>query len=212
VSAPFLIGLTGGIGSGKSTVAAELAELGAEIVSGDELGRRALEGSPDFLAQIRSRFGNDVFDSDGKLVRRKLGDKVFGDAEKVLWLTRASFPGIHAFWLEAVERSQREVVVFDAALIFEWGIEKEFDLLVVVQSALEDVVSRSLEAARLSRREVEARLTSQIPPATKAERADVVLVNDGSLDEFRQKIREFWATRVVPELNNRREKAHGSSC
>ncbi|HEY3294567.1 MAG TPA: dephospho-CoA kinase [bacterium] len=210
MKAPFLIGLTGGIGSGKSTVASQLQSLGAEVVSGDELGRQALETTPALLAEIRVRFGDDVFDQDGTLRRRMLGDKVFANPEHAHWLTHRTFPIIHRLWREAVARSAADVVVLDAALIFEWDIAEEFDLLLIVLADRNLVAHRMQAGGRLSAPEIEARLALQIPPQDKARRADVVLVNDGSLDEFLEKVREFWTKRVLPELEQRRERVNGS--
>ncbi len=212
MNAPYLIGLTGGIGSGKSTVADELAKLGAEVVSGDQLGRKALENSPELLAQIRARFGGEVFDAKGNLLRRVLGDKVFADPDSSLWLTHLTFPAIHRLWREAAAHSTKPVVVLDAALIFEWGIESEFDVLLVVQAAKELVESRMVSGGRFTLQEIEARTTAQISPEIKAQKADVVLVNNGSLPEFQEKIRAFWTIRVMPELQHRRVRKNGSFC
>jgi dephospho-CoA kinase len=201
---PFRIGLTGGIGSGKSTVAGELALLGTEIVSGDELGRQTLEQSPELLKKIRDRFGDGVFDSQGVLIRRALGKRVFADRVDVQWLTDATFAGIHSRWLAAVEHTASAVIVFDAALIFEWGIEKDFDLLLVVTAPAEKVQTRLEASGRLSAAEAQSRLAGQIPPESKAAAADVVLHNDGSLDTLRTQVQQIWKNTIEPELSRRR--------
>jgi dephospho-CoA kinase len=92
------IGLTGGIGSGKSTAAKYFAQYGAEVVLGDELGRKAVETRKDIQSAIRKRFGEEVFQSSGELDRAKLGELVFSDSESVRWLTALTFPYIHAAW------------------------------------------------------------------------------------------------------------------
>jgi len=182
------------------------------VISGDELGKQVLENSPELLAQIRARFGDDVFDKNGTLRRRALGEKVFADSETVRWLTRLTFPLIYKLWRDAVAHASYEVIVFDAALLFEWGIEREFDLLLIVQADREHVLSRMQVSGRLSLEEIEARLAAQIAPDIKARKADVLLENNDSRDEFRDKIREFWTARVVPELQHRREQVNGSLC
>jgi dephospho-CoA kinase len=212
VSTPYLIGLTGGIGSGKSTVASYLEALGAEIISGDDLGKIVLEGSPELLAKIRERFGDDVFDDDGQLLRRALGERVFANSDNALWLTHLTFPGIHRLLRERTLKSVKDVVVFDAALIFEWGIQQEFDLLLIVQAARDRVVQRLAAGGRLSAGDIEARLASQISPDVKAQSADAVLTNDGSLKEIQRKVDEIWTTRVLPELQRRRMRENGSFC
>jgi dephospho-CoA kinase len=204
VSRPYLIGLTGGIGSGKSTAAAELAALGAEVISGDELGRQVLESSRPLLAEIRFRFGADVFNANGTLNRRILGDRVFGGTDDTRWLTQKTFPGIHQIWTQAVARSARAVIVLDAALIFEWGIESEFNVVVIVEASRQNILQRMTSSGRLTAAEIEARLSAQIPPEVKAQKADVVLANDGSPEEFREKVHEFWKAHVEPELQQRR--------
>ncbi len=205
---PFRIGLTGGIGVGKSTVAAELQALGAEIVSGDELGRQTLEESPALLELIRERFGDSVFAPDGALLRRKLGEVVFARPEDARWLTQLTFPGIHARWQRAVAAARGPVIVLDAALIFEWGIEGEFDLVVIVRADADTVARRMLANGRLSPSEAAARLAAQLPPDVKAARAHVVLDNQGSLPAFQETIRRFWQLQIEPELLRRREQGN----
>ena len=211
MSTPFFIGLTGGIGSGKTTAAQELARLDAQVVSGDELGRIALESSPQLLSQIKARFGKDVFEPNGTLLRRALGQRVFADPRDADWLTRLTFPSIYRLWREAASSSRNDVVVFDAALIFEWGIEDEFDLMLSITASPQEVRDRTISGGRFSLEEVEARIASQIPIQTKIARADVALSNDGTPEELRQKIREFWAERVQPELQHRRAGIDDSS-
>jgi dephospho-CoA kinase len=208
---PLLIGLTGGIATGKSTIAAELERLGAEVISGDALGKDVVENSKELLAGIRARFGADVFDPGGALQRRVLGAKVFASPAHVKWLVDATFPEIHRLWNMAVEGTNKDVLVFDAALILEWGIEKEFDLLVVASAPRDAVIRRMISSGRLTESEVEARLASQISPEQKAQRADVVLVNDGTTEQLVKKTREFWMSRVKPELDRRRDLRHDRS-
>jgi len=200
-----LIGLTGGVGVGKSTAARVLAELGAEVVSGDELGRRVLEGSPEMLAEVRARFGDDVFEPDGTLRRRALGERVFAGREHAHWLTERTFAGIHRLWREAVARSLREVVVFDAALIFEWRIEREFDLLLTVTALREHVRLRLSREGRLTLGEIESRLAAQTSPSDKARQSHIQITNDGTIEELESAIRTVWHARVAPELQKRRE-------
>jgi dephospho-CoA kinase len=207
---PIRIGLTGGVGMGKSSVAAALAEHGAQIVSGDELGRVALEQSPELLAAIRERFGDEVFSSDGTLQRRELGKRVFSSPEHVHWLTALTFPRIHWLWMEAVEQSARDVIVLDAAMIVEWGMEKEFDLLVVVMAPKNLVRERLMHAGRLTEEEAAARQEQQVAPAAKAAIADRVINNNGTLSELRRQLERFWQEMVTPELETRRKQRNAA--
>jgi dephospho-CoA kinase len=196
---PLLVALTGSIGVGKSTVAKFLAEHGAEIVSGDELGRHALEGSPENRAAVRERFGADVFNTDGALRRRELGQRVFASSDDAAWLTRLTFPVIHERWQDAVRRATSRVVVFDAALIFEWGIENEFEIVIVVAAARAAVVHR-LDEQHLSPAESDARRHAQLDEAAKCARADIVVQNDGTLSDLRARIDQIWQTIIEPRL------------
>jgi dephospho-CoA kinase len=205
---PLLIGLTGGPGTGKSTVASMLAELGAEIISGDELGRHALEESPELLARVRVRFGSSVFHEDDTLDRRALGIRVFADPVHARWLTGLTFPSIYAAWLDAVSHCTKPVIVLDAALIFEWGISSDFDLLVVVTSDRSLVSGRLSAGNRLTPSEAEARLASQMPPEIKASRSHVTLDNSGPVSDLQESVRNFWNRYVQPELRKRSSSQH----
>jgi dephospho-CoA kinase len=206
---PFLIGLTGGIGVGKSSVAFLLERRGAQVVSGDELGRQALEESPQLLASVRERFGDDVFGSDGSLLRRKLGERVFASPKHVRWLTAQTFPRIYQLWREAIQHATAEVVVFDAALIIEWGIERDFDCLIVVTASPEIVRRRLRENGRLSDDELRARQTGQTDPAVRLAVADVVFTNDGSPESLEAQVNGFWSEQIVPRIQRRKEQHDG---
>jgi dephospho-CoA kinase len=201
--ARLLIGLTGGVGAGKSTAARVLAEMGADVVSGDELGRRVLEGSPALLAEVRGRFGESVFESDGTLRRRTLGERVFADPANARWLTERTFEGIHRLWREEVACSTRQVVVFDAALIFEWRIEGEFDLLLVVTASRDQVRRRLARVGRLTPAEIELRLAAQLPPSDKARKAHIQIANDGTIEDLELAVRNVWRDRIEPELQKK---------
>jgi len=208
---PYLIGLTGGIGSGKSTVAAEFENLGAEIVVGDELGKRVLEESTQLIARIRDRFGDSVFNEDGSLNRRSLGQALFASPEDVRWLTDLTFPGIYKLWRDAVRLSQKSVMVFDAALIFEWGIEQDFDLVLLVTSDVEEIRQRMKESGRLSESELDARLAAQMPLNDKIAKADLIIGNDGTIEDLRQFVRNLWREKIEPESVKWRKERNDSS-
>ena len=206
---PLLIGLTGGVGVGKSSVAALLKEFGAHVVSGDELGRQALEHSPEALAAVREHYGAAVFSPDRSLLRRELGKRVFSSPAETRWLTGLTFPGIHELWEREVERSASEVIVFDASLIFEWGIENEFDILVVVAADEATARNRMAAGGRLTVGEAAERQAVQADAKRKLKSADVVIENNGSLQLLRQDVQSFWNHTVIPELERRKVKQHG---
>jgi len=188
---PFTVGLTGGIGSGKSTVAGILKELGAELQVGDELGREALDQVRGLRQRIIERFGDDLIDAVGAIDRRALADRVFANLDHVRWLTDQTHPYIHARWREAVARTQATVIVFDAALIFEWEIESEFDRIVVVH-APEEIVIERCGGGRFTPEELTSRLRAQVPIERKLAKADVVIDNSGNLDQLRSRVVAIW--------------------
>jgi dephospho-CoA kinase len=197
------IGLTGGIGSGKSTVARIFESLGADVVSGDELGRIALESDQDLKQTIRQRFGESVFDEYGLVNRKELGRRVFQKREDAEWLTKATFHAIFRLWNEAVVKSDKRVIVFDAALIFEWGIERNFDMLAVVSAPSDKIIERS---ERFSTEELQQRLAAQIPPDVKRSQASVVIENSASLSELEARVKQIWNEYIVPRLESQKNK------
>jgi dephospho-CoA kinase len=186
------IGLTGGIGSGKSTVAKCFAQCGAEVVVGDELGRQAVETQKDIQIALRDRFGDQVFQSSGVLNRAKLGERVFSDPGHVQWLTALTFPFIHAAWIASVAACRAPMIVFDAALIFEWDIQNEFDRIVVVTASPELIAARAV-SGRFSSQIIEQRLKSQIPIECKVQGADHIIDNSGSINDLENHVQALCA-------------------
>ena len=179
-----VVGLTGSIGTGKSTVAAMLAARGAWVVDADRIGHALQEPGPACHRQIAEAFGAEILEPDGRIDRRRLGARVFADPEARRRLEAIMHPAI---W-EACEREVRRAEaagapfsVVDAALILEAGQRHRFDVIVVV-AAPEEVQMQRLAAERgLSEAEVRQRLQSQWSPALKAAHADVVIDNGGDL-------------------------------
>lgn len=201
---PYLIGLTGGIGSGKSSVAAIFAQLGCEVVSGDELGRRVLEESRELTEKIRARYGEQVFLPGDKLNRKELGKLIFQSQEDVRWLTQLTFPGIYSFWKETILHTKHAVALFDAALIYEWKIESEFDLMIAVVADHDIVLARALASGKFSKAEIETRLSKQLDYQEKIKLAHVVLVNNSTFANLQHSVNDLWKTIIEPELKNRR--------
>jgi dephospho-CoA kinase len=193
-----IVAVTGGIGSGKSEFCKTLAELGAGVVVGDELGRRALETNSDLLPAIREHFGDGVFDTEGRLIRKALGDIVFSHPEAKKWLDTRIFPEIYRLlWEDVLElRQKHDHVVVDAAMVYEWGIENDFDMIVVVTAPFERIRENLSWRDGFDENQILYRIQSQIPPEEKAKRADVVVQNDGTLDDLHLKAREFWTIYV----------------
>ena len=190
-----VVGLTGGIGAGKSTFAALLAERGAQIIDADLIGRDAiLPGRPAWHSVV-AQFGEEIIVPGTMDVdRRRLADIVFADRRKLAALNAIVHPVIFKKVAEEVEllAGTDEVVIIDAALIVEAGVEKDVDVLVVVVSREELRIERLVTGRGMSRREVGARIRSQVSDADLIARADIVVTNDGSLEDLVKEADRVW--------------------
>lgn len=195
-------GLTGGIGSGKSTFAAMLAERGAEVIDADGLGRAALHPGEPAWHSVVDQFGDEILAPGGMEVDRKhLARIVFGDQGKLAALNAIVHPvimGRIADTLEALQGTD-EIVVLDAALIVELGLDAHLDVMIVVAADPERRRKWLTETRGMSLEDVEGRMRSQMQAEILLSRADLVVKNDGSLADL-----EREADRVWKELDSRR--------
>lgn len=185
-----VIAIVGGIGSGKSVVASAFALHGGRVIQADELGHEALM-QPDIRDQVRRRWGPEVFDDQGAVIRRKLGRIVFSAPAEREALESVVYPYIARRLEEEKRRAQADpsvrFIVLDAAVILEAGWTHGLDRLVFVEAPwslrLSRVQSRGWDETELARREA-----SQMPLAEKKRRADAVIANDGGLDDVRAQV------------------------
>jgi dephospho-CoA kinase len=193
-----LVGLTGGLGAGKSTVARLLAERGAVVVDADELARSALDpGTPGF-EQVCDLFGRDILDAEGRIDRRELAARVFGDEAKRRALESITHPEVFRLLADKVEsyRGSEAVVVFDAPLIIETGFHEGVDVLVVVTAPQDAQVERVMRERGMSEDEARARIGAQVEGARREELADVVIRNGGDLEDLRSRVDDLWGELV----------------
>ncbi|MEA4898731.1 dephospho-CoA kinase [Bacillota bacterium Meth-B3] len=196
------LGLTGGVGCGKSTAAAHLKALGAHVVDADEIARALTAEDGEALDAIRARFGDAVFGPDGALDRRALGDRVFADVGERRALEAILHPAIQRKMLSEIDEADREgasVVVLDVPLLFETGFDALCDEVWVVTASREQQALRVMARDRLTRAEAEARILSQMPLAEKEARADRVISTGRPIDEVRAELK-----RLYRELTRRR--------
>ena len=189
-----IIGLTGGIGSGKSTVSAMLQELGATVVDADEGARAVVEPGQPALEEIRERFGGDVFGADGALDRDRLADVVFADDRARQDLNDITHPRVRAWMAERMQAAAvagAAAVVLDIPLLFESELTAGLEDIVVVWCPVETQVARAVSRG-LREEDVRARLAAQMPLDLKRERATAVIDNSGSPDETRAQVEAFW--------------------
>jgi dephospho-CoA kinase len=204
-----VIGLTGGIGSGKSTVASFLAGLGATVIDVDRVWHEALGADSELRQQIVDAFGSEILTPDGEIDRRKLGRIVFGNDEALAWLNGIMSPWMYKTVRDRLEDYRRwgvRVVVLELPLLVEVplslksgqpSLSDEVDEVWVVV-APEAVVLRRLESkSGLSQAEVLARIRSQLPSEEKVKQADVVIDTDCGLDELEARVKEAWRERAL---------------
>jgi dephospho-CoA kinase len=188
----YLIGLTGNIGSGKSTVGAQLGELGAFVVDADLVYRELIEpGQPAFSAVVEL-FGQDVVGLDGRIDRRALGAIVFRDGNALRRLEQATHPLVLARIDEILAREQPRVAVHEAIKLIESGGADRCDELWVVTAPREQQVARLVASRGLTPDDAALRVDAQPPQAEKAARADVVIANEGDLTALRSRVAREW--------------------
>lgn len=196
------IGLTGGIGAGKSTVAALLAEHGAVVTSADDVSRDVVNPGSDGLAAVVAEFGDEILTSDGSLDRRALGRVVFSDELRLARLEEILLPLIAAeAWARMETVPAGQVAVYDVPLLVEGQMQDLFDLVVVVEADLELRLERLAERG-MERDEALARIASQATDEQRRAVADVVLTNSGAIDELKAEVDRLWSTRIMePEAS-----------
>jgi dephospho-CoA kinase len=190
-----LVGLTGGIGSGKSTVARMLEERGAVVFDADVLAREAVEpGTPGHDA-VLDRFGANVLAPGGELDREALASIVFADPAARRDLEAIVHPEVRRLLAEGCEvhRDSARVVVFSAPLLVETGMHTAFEMLVVVSAPVDTQVERLLRDRGMSEEQVRARIAAQAPLEEKAAVADVIVDNDGTVEDLSGQVDRLWA-------------------
>lgn len=187
-----IVGLTGGIACGKSTVARLLQARGAAIVDADRIARDVVAPGTPGLAALANAFGAEIIKEDGTLDRPRLGARVFADATERARLNAIMGPLIADESARRLAAAQAPVVVYDAALIVEWGLADRFRPLVVVTAPPEVQRSRLMARDGLSAAAADARIASQIPVADKARLADHVIDNGGDSESLAEQVEALW--------------------
>ena len=189
-----MIGLTGGIGAGKSAVAARLAELGATVIDSDRLAREVVEPGTEGLAQVVEAFGPEILDADGALDRAALARRVFGDDEARKRLEGIVHPLVRDRAAELTAAAPPDaVIVNDVPLLVEAGLARLYDKVVVVLANEETRLARLTRQRGMSIEDARARIAAQATDEQRRAVADVVIVNDGTLDELVEQVDAVWA-------------------
>ena len=194
-----VIGLTGGIGSGKSEVSRMLKELGATVIDADRVGHEAYRPYTESWKDLVDEFGRDILLPNGEIDRKKLGARVFSSPQELARLNAIVHPRMYTMMeerLEALRRQGTEVVVMEAAVLIEAGWTPLVDE-VWVTTAPEDVaVQRIRQRNGMPGEEVRQRIRSQLSSEERAKQAAVVIENSGGMEELRERVREAWSSRI----------------
>jgi dephospho-CoA kinase len=188
-----LVGLTGGIGSGKSTVARMLVDMGAVVIDADVLARKAIDPGTTGRGRVAETFP-DVVDASGDIDREALGARVFADDQARRTLESIVWPEVFRLMNEELDRYRQgdRIVVFDAPLIVEAGAREGFDVLVVVSASEDQQVDRLLRDRTMTEASARERIAAQLPLHEKEALADIVIRNDGSIDDLRPQVERLW--------------------
>ncbi len=175
---PLIVGITGGIGSGKTTAAKIFESLGIPIYIADEKARTLTAENPEILSYIRETYGDGVFDENGALLRKKLGEKVFGDKEKLKALNEVIHPIVNRDFKEWTAQQDAPYVLKEAAVLFESGNYTNCDYVILVVAPKEIRINRVMKRSGLSREDIEARMHHQWSDDDKLALSDFVIHND----------------------------------
>ncbi|KAA1186307.1 dephospho-CoA kinase [Paenibacillus sp. B2(2019)] len=191
-----IIGLTGGIASGKSTVSALLVSKGARLVDADVIAREVMLPGHEVLAAAVKQFGSEILSSDGTLNRGKLGDIVFQDPAALQALNNLTHPAIRREIKERMnsmeEEDPKKLTIVDIPLLFESGLENMFHEILVVYVPREVQIARLMERNGLSLEQAEARLNAQMDIEAKRNKADYIIDNSGELAHTEQQVAVLW--------------------
>lgn len=187
-----IVGLTGGIASGKSTVSNLFRKYGIEIVDADKVAKEVSE-KKESIEKISNIFGKDILDSDGKIIREKLREKAFKNRELLQELNKIIHPQVMEYFKrKKEENSKDEILIFDIPLLYETKMEYLCDKIIVVgvdvQKQIRRVVARDGSSEELAKKII----FNQMPLDEKIKKADIVIMNDGTLDELEAKVMKIY--------------------
>ena len=190
------VGLTGGIASGKSTVAQMFVELGAHLIDFDKLAHEVQEPGKKAWQEIIKFFGDSIINRDDTINRNKLAQIVFTDKNKLTVLNNIVHPIVFKLWLERLDKIKRQeeqaIVLSDVPLLFEGKMQDLFDLTMLILISPEEQINRLIARNGLSRDEAQLRLNNQMSITEKIGLADIVIENQGDVSQTQKKVVEIW--------------------
>lgn len=188
-----VIGITGNTGSGKTLIAGFFEEWGGFVISVDRFGWEVLENS-NIKERLKEAFGDRIIRGE-RVDRKSLGEIVFKDKEKLQQLNKIVHPVLLKMLKEVIDKSDKDIITVDAALIFEWGIEDWFDYIVLIDSKPSIIGSR-LKRLGVSEEIIKGRIKSQMDLKKARKKADFIIENNGSVEDVRKEARNVWERMV----------------
>ena len=188
----YLVGLTGGIASGKSYVASLLGELGASTVDADQVAREVVVPGSTGLVQVVGAFGFEILSPSGELDRAKLGEIVFADPEKRIELENILHPLIKARTTQLISDQPSEIVVYAVPLLVEANVDYPFDTIITVEAGVENQVSRLMTSRQMSESDARARIEAQTTSPERVARANFVIDSSGPKEQTKLQVVEVW--------------------
>jgi dephospho-CoA kinase len=190
------VGLTGGLGCGKTFVGEALVDLGCHLIQADELGHQVLLPTGEAYVDVVREFGQGILNADGTIDRKRLAAEVFGKPERLETLNRLVHPHVfrreHELMEQLAQSDPRGIVVVEAAILIETGTYRNYDRLILVECEEEQQIERSLKRDHTDRNEVLARLSRQMPLAEKRKFAHYVIDTSGSKEQTLRRLREVY--------------------
>ncbi|MBI4303906.1 MAG: dephospho-CoA kinase [Chloroflexi bacterium] len=190
-----VIGLTGGIGSGKSTVSHYLQELGAIVIDADKVGHEAFKPDTEAWCEVVATFGKEILKPGGEIDRQKLGKIVFGEPKALVRLNQIMHPKMYRMMQEQIDECRRQgvgVVVIEAAILIEAGWTSLVDEVWVTVAPESAVIERVEKQRGQEKEQTLARIRAQLSNEERIKHADVVIANDGDLAKLKTKVKELW--------------------
>ena len=180
------VGLTGGIGCGKSTALEYFRQAGAEVLETDAVVRELLSSDVDLIGKVSEAFGADILDDEGNVDRAKLASKVFHNSEALALLESLVHPRVREFWMRALGESH-PILIVEIPLLFEKDLQRHFTLTICLSSNPE-VQAERLKARGMSESQIQYRKERQFSLEKKTQKADIVLHNNGSLEHLKEQV------------------------
>ena len=204
----FLVGLTGGIASGKSTVGDLLENAGARVIDADQVAREVVAPGTKGLALVKAEFGKSVLDAEGSLSRGALAGVVFGDENKRKRLEAILHPLIRERSMKLFQEARSEIVVYQVPLLVEASVDYPFDLVVTVEAGARQQIERLVETRGLSEQQASSRVQAQASEQQRVARADVRIDSSNSLEQLEKDVAALWLQIQQLSAKKGRDGAH----